>query len=61
MLRPERVINCSMLMLDYDGRSVVIMTDPFWYNRLLLELDYDADDVNAGRHRVVHAAYGAWR
>ena len=32
--------------------SVVIMTDPFWYNRLLLELDYDADDVNDGEAEI---------
>ena len=28
------------------------MTDPFWYNRLLLELDYDADDVNDGEAEI---------
>jgi hypothetical protein len=25
--------------------TIVIHTDPFWYNRLLLELDLDSDDV----------------
>jgi len=37
--------NLMAYMMDLRGPlSVVVETDPFWHNRLLLELDCDADD-----------------
>ena len=40
-----RIGDLQEFMLDLRGPlSVVVETDPFWHNRLLLELDCDADD-----------------
>lgn len=39
------IADLERFMLDLRGPlSVVVETDPFWHNRLLLELDCDADD-----------------
>ena len=39
------IADLHAFMLDLRGPlSVVVETDPFWHNRLLLELDCDAED-----------------
>ena len=34
------------------ANSIVVQTDPFWHNRLLFELNYNADDVLAGSGEI---------
>ena len=51
-----RIRSLLDFMLNLDGPlSVVVDTDPFWYNRMLLELDVEANDELEGiRYSAQH-------